>query len=54
MNIDSIICYVSVTSTNVKTEKEVVVLVDAEDNGNEVMKWWKNLRQWPRMKMMMI
>ena len=38
MNIDSIICYVSVTSTKVKTEEEAVVLVDAEDNGDEMMK----------------
>ena len=38
MNIDSIICYVSVTSMKVKTEEEVVVLVDAEDHGDEAMK----------------
>ena len=38
MNIDNIICYVTVTSTKVKTEEEVVVLPDPEDHGDEVMK----------------
>ena len=38
MNIDSSICYISVTSVKVKTEEEVVVLADAEDNGDEAMK----------------
>ena len=38
MNIDNIICYVSVTSTKVKTKEEVVVFADPEDHGDEVTK----------------